>query len=239
MINLGNYLFFAIFSPLIILGLLVLYYSRGEKYRYLRFALICIILLIGHILLPFFNVGIFPDLTNDPIFYLILFLLGIGFTISYISLIENISFKKIGWKSENLKKEFIIGLLFGFIILTVSAVLKMPFLKNSIPDFSILKVLTMIFFAAGAIYEESLFRGLLQTHYLEKENIRNYQIILIPAVAFLFINLSYFPFNPIGLVNYLIMFLMSVTVGWLALKYSLISSTTAHFTFVLLAGLLS
>lgn len=239
MIKLENYLFFAIFLPLILGGLLIFYYKRAEKYRYYRFTLICVILLIGHILLPFFDVGIFPKLVNDPFFYLILFLLGMGFTIIYLRSIEKISFAEIGWKSENVLKEFLIGIIFAFLILIISVLLEFPFLEITVPELSLIKILTVIFFAAGAIYEECLFRGLLQTHYLQKEHLKNYQIILIQALAFLSINFFYFPFNIFGLINYLIMFLMSLIVGLLALKYSLISSTTAHLLFVLLAGLLS
>lgn len=239
MINFENYIFFVIFIPFIVGGLLVLSRYRDEKYRYHRFFLICLILLIGHFLLPYFEVGIFPTLVNDPLFYLILFLLGMGFTIIYMYIIEDTSFKEIGWKSAHPIKDFSVGLLYALIILVLSALLELPFLSPTLPQFSVLKLITVICFAAGAIYEECLFRGILQTCYLKNESLKDYQIILIQALAFLSINLFYFPFDAFGLINYLIMFLMSLIVGYLALKYSLISSSTAHFLFVLLAGLLS
>ncbi|MFO8017495.1 MAG: CPBP family glutamic-type intramembrane protease [Promethearchaeia archaeon] len=239
MIEVENYVFFAIFSPLILIALVVLHHYRDEDYRYYRFFLICMVLLVGHILLPFFDVGIFPELRNDPLFYSILFLLGMGFTILYIVQIENISFRQIGWKSENVIRDVAIGILTAVVLLLISALLEFPFLRLKLPNLSVLKFITVVFFALGGIYEESLFRGLLQTAYLKKDDFNSYQRILMQALAFLFINLFYFPFDILGLITYLIMFLLAIVTGWLAQRYSLISSSTAHVLFVLLAGLLS
>ena len=234
-----NYWFFVIFITLVIIAFLIFYYLKEDKFKYLRFSFLCVVLLIGHIALPFYDVGIFPNLVYDPLFYLLLFLIGMTFTFLYINKIEQKSFQEIGWKSSNLLKEIVIGLVFGVILLLFAAIIMLPFQTTNLENISFFpeKIFTVIFFALGAIYEECLFRGFLQEE-LEKE-FEITKVIIIQALAFLAINLFYFPFNSLGLINYLVMFIMALLLGFLAYKYSLFCSATVHVFFVLFAGLLT
>lgn len=233
-----SYIFFAIFAPMIVLGYLVLFYLKDDKYKYLSYALICVMLLIGHIILPFMSVGVFPSLVYDPLFYALLFASGMIFTVIFIKNIKKKSFQEIGWDSSNILKDIGIGLVFSLILLVLAALMLLPFQGLSMEgiSFSLDKVLTATFFAAGAIYEECLFRGVLQKDLEETFDYK--KAIIIQGFAFLAINLFYFPFDIAGLINYTMMLILSLLTGVLAYKYSLYASATAHVVFVLLAGLL-
>jgi len=233
-----SYVFFAIFAPLIVIGYIILYLLREEKYKYLSYALMCIMLLIGHIILPFMSVGVFPNLVYDPLFYALLFAAGMLFTIFFIKNIKKKSFQEIGWDPSNILRDIGIGLIFSLVLLVIAALLLLPIQDLSMESITLgpEKVLTAIFFAAGAIYEECLFRGVLQKDLEETYNSKT--AIIIQGLAFLAINLFYFPFDIAGLINYTMMLVLALLSGVLAYKYSLFCSSTAHVVFVLLAGLL-
>jgi len=232
-----NYFFFVIFIPLVIIILIILNYLKEEKYKYHRFALICIILLIGHIILPFYNMGIFPYLKYDYLFYFLLFLVGIIFTSIFLLKIEKKSFLEIGWQSSNIVRDIGIGIIVAIFLLFLSAILTLSFNNINFNDISLNyeKILTITFFALGAIYEEILFRGILQKELEEDFSLPS--ALLIQAFLFLSINLFYFPFDALGFINYCLIFIMAILFGLLAYKYSLYCSTTAHILFVLIAGL--
>ena len=160
-IQIESYLFFLIFIPIIVLGAFILKAIKGDKYKYHRYFLVCAILLIGHIILPFANVGIFPDLKYDILFYALLLLGGTFFIYFNIRVIEEKKLKEIGWDSKNPLKDIVIGLIFGLILLIISALLLTPFQSISTDQISISieKVIVAILFSLGAIYEEWYFRG--------------------------------------------------------------------------------
>jgi len=233
-----SYLFFIIFVPIIIAGYFILMYLDEEKYKYTQYILISAILLFGHIILPYFNVGIFPHLTYDFLFYALLFASGMIFSILFIKYIKKRTFKEIGWDSSNILKDIIIGFFFGLLLLIIAALLTALSQDLALDQisFSSEKIITVIFFAAGAIYEEILFRGAMQKDLEQKYSIK--KAIIIQGLAFFAINLFYFPFDIGGIISYGIMLFLSFLMGILAYKYSLYCSTTAHVIFVLLAGLL-
>jgi membrane protease YdiL (CAAX protease family) len=161
-----------------------------------------------------------------------------GVAVLFIVTIEKKTFQEIGWKSTNIIRDIAIGVIFSIILLLLSTILMLitqTFVMGEI-SINLEKFFTVVFFALGAIYEDCLFRG-----YFQKELEKTYSLktaILIQATAFLIINLFYFPFNISRIINYIVIFVMAILIGFLANRYSLYSASTAHVLFVLIAGLL-
>ena len=160
------------------------------------------------------------------------------FTIILLFKIEQKNFKEIGWKSTNIIRDIGIGIAFCILLLIISTILMITAQIIVLTEINITfdKFFTALFFALGAIYEDCLFRGYFQQE-LEK-TYSSKKSILIQSLTFLFINLFYFPFDISGIINYIVLFIMAIIIGFLAKKYSLYSANATHFFFILIAGLL-
>ena len=236
-----NLFYFVIFTPILIGALLIAYKFNDEKYRYLRFGIIIGIFLLTRIFLTIFNVGIFPSLVNDILFYVLAFTMGMVLVCIYAIKIENKDLKQMFWWPED-KVKRIYSILFGIggaiVILLIATGLMSIFGPPAINlETEIDGIIVAIFFGLGAIYEEIFFRSILQntlTEDLQDEN----KAILIQALLFTFIHLFYLPFDGYGIL-YLTIFLMALILGFLKSKQGLVASILAHGLFVFLASMLT
>lgn len=249
-IDLENLWFFALFGPVFLIAWYFLARIEGKKYRYLRYLIVIAVLFLTRLFLVIFDLGVFPNLEYDPLFYALALVFGILFTFYYLQKIEHFySFEQMGWRFETVSSKqrsqvrdilnhLFIGLIGGIIILLMAALLTglVEPVDLSALTFTLDKIITVILFALGGIYEEGFFRGLLQTDFTEKYG--SIQANLYQALAFLAIHTFYFPFSFLGLVNYLVIFIMALILGLIKAKYSLYASSVAHSFFVLMAGLL-
>jgi len=180
-------------------------------------------------MLTFFGItiGIMPYLVEDVIFYSLLLLFGLIFTYYYLYKIEKSSFKEIGFKSDNFKKSIIYGLI-GIIPLMMLTPLIMLLTNISpIPTISFGKIIIALSFSIlGAIYEETMFRGIIQKHitHLEKENIK---IVIYTALIFTITHVFYLPFTGFG-IYYIFVFIMALMLSWFKIKFDLITCAVLH-----------
>ncbi|MBD3352837.1 MAG: CPBP family intramembrane metalloprotease [Candidatus Lokiarchaeota archaeon] len=229
-----NLWFFIAFIPLILLtfvGLNILKKKKNEKIIY-RFILIEILLFLTRVFLLVFDMGAFPYLVMDPIFYILAFIMGVLLMYVYLYKVEKKDFAYIGWFRENLNlfKDIVAGIL-GCVILVVISVLLMMGLSDYtlITEFniSIDKFVTALFFGFGAIYEEWFYRGFLLKY--EKLNERNR--VIFSSLMFVGIHLGYLPLTGYGMF-YISITIMAFMLAFLAKKFSILSSTVAHGLFV-------
>lgn len=238
-INLENLIFFAVFLPIVVAALLIVskLKERCPQKIWLRFLIIEIVLFLTRVFLLVFDLGSFPDLEMDPLFYALAFFMGLGFMYVYVTKIEGATLKSVGWffKVNNVGKQLLYGFL-GCIALLIASVGLMAVLLDYqlSTDLSIGadQFITALFFGLGAIYEEWFFRGLIY----QKTDLTSIQKISISSLMFLGIHVGYLSFTGYG-VYYITMAIMALMLGYLAYKLGIISSATAHGFYVFIGAL--
>ena len=233
-----NLIFFAIIVPIVVVVLLIMYKFRDNLHKYLKLGIIIGIFFLTRIMLTFFNVGIFPALVNDILFYALAFVFGMILVFFYAYKIEEVDIKEMYWIHEKKGLSILFGLLAGIGILLISSGFML--LLGSLPiniETNVDGIIVAVLFGAGALYEEIFFRGILQNTLEEDLNDSN-KAILIQAIVFCGIHLFYLSFAGFGLF-YAIIFIMAIILGYLKKRFGLLSSTLAHALFVFLAAFLT
>ena len=87
-------------------------------------------------------------------------------------------------------------------------------------------VISLSFAILGAIYEEFMFRGIIQNHLNELVD-NDWKIIFYTAAIFTATHVFYLPFGGFG-IYYIFVFVMAVLLSWLRVKVDLIASAIVH-----------
>ncbi len=228
-----NLLYFVITLPILVLALYLIskLYSK-KKINHLAIIIsISLLLFLIRFILAFFGatIGIMPYLIEDVVFYSLLLLFGLTFTYYFLYRIEKSSFKEIGFKSVDLKKSILYGLI-GIIPLMLLAPLIILLTNISIspiPSISLGKIIiTLSFSLLGAIYEETMFRGIIQKHVAILTK-KNKKIIIYTAILFTMTHLFYLPISGFG-IYYIFVFVMALLLSWFKLKFDLITCAILH-----------
>lgn len=223
-----NLLYFVITTPIVLLMTFLLMKLDKEKNLTIFIIVLAILLFIVRIFLVIFSatIGIMPYLTYDLIFYTLLTIFGVVFTISFLHL-EKITYQEIGWKSKNLKKSILYGLLAYLpLIAFLPLVLLLTGLEVSL-TITWEKIILGIEFGLilGGFYEEVMFRGIIQ-NYLSTGRSEKFTIIAT-ALIFTATHLSYLPFLGYG-IYYLFVFIMAIILSFLRMKVDLIACAILH-----------
>ena len=225
-----NLIYFVIVFPIVIVGFAII--SKIHKTGKLleKIVSLSLLLFLIRFILIFFQetIGIMPYLVEDVVFYTILMIFGIIFTFFYIYKIEKLSLEDIGGKTDNIKRSILLGLL-GFIPLIPLLPIIM-FLTNIQISINITLgklIVALSFTILGAIYEELLFRGVIQNHFNELTNHNNGKVILLTAFTFTITHIFYLPFIGFG-IFYIFVFIMAVILSILRIKADLLASAILH-----------
>ena len=228
-----NLLYFVITLPILAIALYFVskLYTK-EKINHLAIILsLSLLLFLIRFILAFFGttIGIMPYLIEDVVFYSLLLLFGMIFTYYFLYRIEKSSFKEIGFKSDDLKKSILYGLIgiIPLMLFTPLIILLTNISISTIPSISLEKlIITLSFSILGAIYEETMFRGIIQTQIsdLTKDNTK---IIFSTAVLFTLTHLFYLPFTGFG-IYYIFVFIMALLLSWFKIKFDLITCAILH-----------
>lgn len=234
-----NLLFFAAFLPIVFVALLIvnLLKNKYPEKIWIRFLVIEMVLFLTRVFLLLFNMGSFPELEMDPVFYTLAFFMGLVMMFVYVTKIERINLSEIGWKLKNnhVEKQILLGLVGCVVLLIVSVGLMMLLIDyelNTSLSVDANQFITALFFGLGAIYEEWFFRGLIH----KQESLSSTQKVLISSAMFLGIHIGYLSFIGFG-VYYITMAMMALLLGFLAEKVGIISSATAHGVYVFIGAL--
>lgn len=228
-----NLLYFVITLPILVIALYLvskLYLKENINHLVIILSLSLLLFLIRFILTIFgATIGIMPYLVEDVVFYSLLLLFGMIFTYYFLYRIEKSSFKEIGFKSDDLKKSILYGLIgiIPLMLFTPLIILLTNISISPIPSISLEKlIITLSFSILGAIYEETMFRGIIQKHItnLTKENTK---IIIYTATIFTLTHLFYLPFTGFG-IYYIFVFIMALLLSWFRIKFDLITCAILH-----------
>ncbi len=230
-IYLVNLIYFIIVIPIVFIAFpIVLKINNKEnKNHIIIIVVLCILFFFVRFPLVFFakTIGIMPYLVEDVLFYSLLAIFGIFVTVFYIFKIEKVSFKELGWEIEDIKKSILYSLIaflpliamFPLIILLTEIQLAASITWEKL-------VVTMSFTILAAVYEELMFRGIIQNHISElTEN--NKTIILLTASLFTITHLFYLPFSGFG-IYYFFVFTMAVLLSILRIKYDQLACAILH-----------
>ena len=232
-IYLINLWYFVIVVPIVLLSLPLIakLYKDEERNRIKIILSLATLLFVIRLILVFFGttIGIMPYLVEDALFYSLLLGFGLLFTFYYLYKVENSNLKEIGFETENIKKSILFGII-GIIILmciTPLIIFLTDITLANPPIISPEKIIISLSFAIlAAVYEEILFRGIIQNH-LNKFIAKEWRIILYTAVIFTLTHVFYLPFTGFG-IYYIFVFLMAFLLSWLRIKVDLIASAIVH-----------
>ena len=165
--------------------------------------------------------------------------MGVLITIFYVLKIEAKSFSDIGGHIDDSKKIVLYSIL-GFIPL----IAMLP-LINILVDIEInLKigfekiVGTTSFAILAAIYEEIMFRGIIQNHVLTLTSNDTFKSIIITALIFTITHIFYLPFDGYG-IYYIFVCVMALILGWLRSRVGLVPPAIVHGGIVFLLLILT
>jgi len=211
-IYLVNLIYFVIVLPIVFVAFpIVLKLNNKENKNHVKIIVVlCILFFLVRFPLVLFSetIGIMPYLVEDVLFYSLLAVFGIGVTWVYITKIEKVSFKDLGWEIEDLKKSLVFSLLSFIPLIAMFPV--MMILGNIQLAVSVSwekLVVTLSFTILAAVYEELMFRGIIQNHISELTDDKKI-IVLLTAFLFTITHLFYLPFIGFG-IFYIFVFIMA------------------------------
>jgi len=226
-----NLLYFVIALPIV--GTFFLFLARLNRDKEPNRKEIVLVLSIMLFLIRFFliffgaTIGIMPYLIEDVLFYSLLTILGVIMTFAYITKIEKVSDEEIGLKSESPIKDILVGVLGLIPLIAMFPLLLYLTDIEIIYNFTVGKIIVGSGFAIlGAVYEEIMFRGIIQNHLRDLLN-NKLQVIVYTALIFTLTHLFYLPFTAFG-IYYIFVFVMALLLSILREKYSLISASILH-----------
>jgi membrane protease YdiL (CAAX protease family) len=169
-----------------------------------------------------------PYLIEDVIFYGLLMLFGIIFTWVYLFKIEKVTFKDVGGDVENYKKSIIYGLLAYIPLLCLLPLMQVLTEIHISLNITPGKVIVAIAFAVLAgFYEEIMFRGIIQNHFMEITDNSRYKSIFLTSITFTLTHLFYLPFIGFG-IYYIFVFIMALLLSILRAKRDLLACAILH-----------
>jgi len=230
-IYLVNLIYFLIVIPIVFVAFpIVLKLNKEKDNNHVSIIIVlCVLFFSVRFPLVFFSetIGVMPYLVEDILFYSLLAVFGIVVTIFYTTKIEKVSFKELGWEVKDLKKSLLYSLL-AFIPLI--AMLPLIMLLGDIQLVVSVSweklVVTLSFTILAAVYEEFMFRGIIQNHISEKIEDKKI-VILLTAFLFTITHLFYLPF--IGFfIFYIFVFVMAVLLSILRIVADQLACAILH-----------
>jgi len=230
-IYLVNLIYFIIVIPIVFVAFpIVLKLNKKEDRNHVNIIVVlCILFFLVRFPLVLFSetIGIMPYLVEDVLFYSLLAIFGIFVTIVYTSKIEKVNFKELGWEIEDIKKSILYSVLY---FLPLIAMFPLIILLTNIQLAASITweklVVTLSFTILAAVYEELMFRGIIQNHISELTD-NNKTIVLLTASLFTITHLFYLPFNGFG-IYYIFVFVMAVLLSILRIKYDQLACAILH-----------
>lgn len=225
-----NLFYFIIAIPIVLIAFPILSKLSKNK-RFLSIIIVLSFLLFFvRLILVFFQetIGIMPYLIEDVIFYSLLMIFGVIFTWFYIFKIEKVSFSDIGGNVENVKKSIIYGLLAYIPLLCLLPLMR--FLTGIHISFNLNtgKIIVAVAFAILAgFYEEIMFRGIIQNHFMEITKNKVNNSILLTSILFTATHIFYLPFVGFG-IYYIFVFIMALLLSFLRAKCDLLACSILH-----------
>ena len=224
-----NLAYFIFTIPIGVLFYIILLKIKMQNNPLMKLFILSLFLFIVRINLVFFadTIGIMPYLKEDVIFYTILMIFGVMMTILYVSKIEKVSFKEIGWNIQDVKKSIVYGLI-GYVPLVCffPLILLLANIQISIA-ITIGKIIVALSFAIlGGFYEEIMFRGIIQNKFSDLFN-DDKKIIFFTALTFTLTHLFYLPFIGFG-IFYIFVFVMAVILSILRIKSDQLACAILH-----------
>lgn len=169
-----------------------------------------------------------PYLIEDVIFYGLLMIFGVLFTWVYVFKIEKVSFSDIGGKVENVNKSITYGVIAQIPLLSFLQLTQLLTGIHISFNITIGKILVAIAFAVLAgVYEEILFRGVIQNHFMEITEHKINKSILLTSITFTLTHLFYLPFTGFG-IYYIFVFIMALILSFLRAKCDLLACSILH-----------
>lgn len=225
-----NLLYFIITVPIVLITFPILSKLCKDKRNLSLITLLSLLLFTVRFILIFFKetIGIMPYLIEDVIFYSLLMIFGVIFTIFYIYKIEKVSLKDIGGEVKNFQKSIIYGLIAYIPLLCLLPL--MQYLTEIHISFNITpgKILVAIAFSVLAgFYEEIMFRWIIQNHFMEITKNNNPKSIVFTSITFTATHIFYLPFIGYG-IYYIFVFIMALLLSILRAKYDLLASSILH-----------
>lgn len=225
-----NLLYFIIVIPIMIIALPILSKLCKEDRHLLIIIALSLLLFSVRFVLIFFQetIGIMPYLVEDIVFYSLLMVFGVVITLFITFKIENTTLEEIGGQIEDVKKSIFYGLI-GLIPLLLLLPL-MGMLAGIQISFDITpgKIIVAISFTVlAAVYEEVMFRGIIQNHINKLTNEKDAQTILFTAVVFTLTHLFYLPFIGFG-IFYIFVLIMALLLSLLRNKADLLACAIVH-----------
>jgi len=228
-----NLIYFLIVIPIVlIVTLLTWKLNKNEKHLAI-IIILGVLLFFVRIMLVMFQatIGVMPYIYPDLVFYLILMIFGVAYSVFYTLKVENKTFEEIGFVRESILKDA----AFGFLgILPLLALFPLLLLLTSIQiDLSITweKITLGIMFGLilGGFYEEVMFRGIIQNHFMEITDKK--KAVIYTAAVFVATHIGYLPFVGFGIM-YLFLAVMALILSYLRLKFSQFSCAILHGSIV-------
>ncbi|TFG30037.1 MAG: CPBP family intramembrane metalloprotease [Promethearchaeota archaeon] len=225
-----NLLYFIITVPIVLITFPFLSKLCKNKRDLSLIILLSLLLFTVRLVLIFFQdtIGIMPYLIEDVIFYSLLMIFGVIFTIFYMFKIEKVSLKEIGGNVYDFKKSIFYGFVAYIPLLCLLPLIQ--FLTEIHVSFNITlgKILVAIAFAVLAgFYEEIMFRGIIQNHFMEITKNNSQKSIIFTSITFTATHIFYLPFVGYG-IYYLFVFIMGLLLSSLRAKYDLLASSILH-----------
>lgn len=194
-----------------------------------RILLISIALFFVRIMLVAFadSIGVMPYVQPELVFYSVLTVFGVAFSICNVKYIEKQTLAFFGWHSSNIKKDVLVGVL-G--LLPLFAFLPVIYFSTHITISSEITLGKLILAATfglvlGGFYEEVMFRGIIQFH-VGQITTKN-RTIAYTAIIFVLTHVGYLPFDAFG-VFYWFLLLMALELSFIRSRYSAIPCAIIH-----------
>ena len=224
-----NLLYFLIALPLVLIGFRFISKLFKTEKKITLVITLSLLLFLVRLLLVFFQetIGIMPYLIEDVSFYVLLMFFGVFMTWYYVKKIELKSLRDVSVGDTNLKRNIIFGII-GYLPLISLFPIMIP-LANIQLNFNITegKLLVAISFAVlGGIYEEVMFRGIIQ-NYISDLIENKTKIIVITALIFTLTHIFYLPFIGFG-IFYIFVFIMALILSLLRERVGLLSCSILH-----------
>lgn len=222
-----------IFFSALFLG--VLYLLRDRLPFWGRTALFLLFYVLARYSMRAVPCGLVPYLNDTPLFFAILTVLCLAAGWFYLTKIEKMSWREIGWSDIPLGKSVCWGglaLVFGIIPLVL---LSLPIEPGSLRFTPGMIAIAATFgLILGGFFEETIFRGVIQTRLAQR--MTTTRALALQAVLFSASHLLYFPFDQHAFF-YSGTFFIGLAAGVLRQRVSILAACILHGGLVVAAVL--
>ena len=224
-----NLFYFIIIIPIVLIFYLIMLQLKKKENPLLNIVILSVLLFIVRICLVLFanTIGIMPYLIQDVIFYSLLLVFGVTFTIVFVVKVEKVSFEKLGWNMQDVKKSIVYGIIGHIPLVCFFPVIILLANIQIALDITVEKLIVALSFAIlGGFYEEIMFRGIIQNKFREMFD-DDKKIIFFTALTFTLTHLFYLPFIGFG-IFYIFVFVMAVILSALREKNDQLACAILH-----------